>query len=166
LGKRGLGQSAERGTQHSVLRTRHAPDHDRANPKSKIQNLKSSIEETALAVEALLAALPTNDLRPPTSDLLTPEPRTPNPITAAVTRGLAWLIDRVEHDEHRQPAPIGFYFAKLWYYEKLYPLIFATAALGRAWVLGNVSPLCNVSRQFAPRPEEIPQPETASSRSS
>ena len=30
------------------------------------------------------------------------------------------------------PAPIGFYFAKLWYYEKLYPLVFAVAALGQA----------------------------------
>jgi squalene-hopene/tetraprenyl-beta-curcumene cyclase len=44
----------------------------------------------------------------------------------------------VETNEHRQPAPIGFYFAKLWYYEKLYPLIFTVAALGRAY------------RQFAP----------------
>jgi squalene-hopene/tetraprenyl-beta-curcumene cyclase len=92
-----------------------------ANLKSQIQNLKSSIEETALAVEALLAALPPN-----------PEPRTLNPVATALDRGLAWLIDRVEAGQHRQPAPIGFYFAKLWYYEKLYPLIFTVAALGRA----------------------------------
>ena len=26
-------------------------------------------------------------------------------------------------------APIGFYFAKLWYYEKLYPMIATVAAL-------------------------------------
>jgi squalene-hopene/tetraprenyl-beta-curcumene cyclase len=45
---------------------------------------------------------------------------------------LAWLIDRVEQSQHRQPAPIGFYFAKLWYYERLYPLTFTVAALGRA----------------------------------
>jgi squalene-hopene/tetraprenyl-beta-curcumene cyclase len=38
----------------------------------------------------------------------------------------------VENHQHRQPAPIGFYFAKLWYYERLYPLIFTVAALGRA----------------------------------
>jgi squalene-hopene/tetraprenyl-beta-curcumene cyclase len=31
-----------------------------------------------------------------------------------------------------QPTPIGFYFAKLWYYERLYPLIFTVGALGRA----------------------------------
>jgi squalene-hopene/tetraprenyl-beta-curcumene cyclase len=62
------------------------------NPKSEIQNLKSSVEETALAVEALLAACPPN-----------PEPRTLNPIVAAVESGLAWLLERVERGEHRQP---------------------------------------------------------------
>jgi squalene-hopene/tetraprenyl-beta-curcumene cyclase len=49
-----------------------------------------------------------------------------------VVRGLHWLLDRVESGQHRQPAPIGFYFAKLWYYERLYPLTFTVAALGRA----------------------------------
>jgi squalene-hopene/tetraprenyl-beta-curcumene cyclase len=93
----------------------------RSSDESQIRSLKSSIEETSLAVEALLAAVPP-----------TPDPRLPTPAAAAVCRGLAWLIDRVEQGQHRQPAPIGLYFAKLWYYERLYPLIFATAALGRA----------------------------------
>jgi hypothetical protein len=31
-----------------------------------------------------------------------------------------------------EPAPIGFYFAKLWYFERLYPLIFAVSCLRRA----------------------------------
>ena len=39
------------------------------------------------------------------------------------------LIDLLESDP--SPAPIGLYFARLWYYERLYPLIFATSALGR-----------------------------------
>jgi squalene-hopene/tetraprenyl-beta-curcumene cyclase len=73
----------------------------------------SSIEETALAVEALQGAL-------------TPEPR------AAVNKGLACLVEQVEAGGLRQPTPIGFYFAKLWYFEKLYPIIFTVAALGRA----------------------------------
>ena len=81
-------------------------------------NLQSSVEETALAVEALLAACPRN--------------ATEGVPYSAVARGLAWLIDRVEAGQHRQPAPIGFYFAKLWYYERLYPLTFTVAALGRA----------------------------------
>jgi len=114
-------------TQYLVLGTR--PDQAQPgaeppvrNPKSQIPNLKSSVEETAIAIEALLAVCPpTSDLRSPTSA----------PVAAA-SRGLAWLIDRVEAGQHRQPAPIGFYFAKMWYYEKLYPLTFTVAALGRA----------------------------------
>jgi squalene-hopene/tetraprenyl-beta-curcumene cyclase len=70
----------------------------------------SSVEETALAVEVLL-------------DAGTEE---------SVRRGLAWLIDRVEAGGLAEATPIGFYFAKLWYFERLYPVIFAVAALGRA----------------------------------
>lgn len=74
----------------------------------------SSVEETALAVEALLELLPS------TADF------------ASVDRGLMWLVEAVESGRFCQAAPIGLYFAKLWYYEKLYPLIFTVAALGRA----------------------------------
>ncbi len=74
-----------------------------------------SVEETALAIEALL---PFVDRQP--------EFRT------AVEHGVSWLIDAVEQNRHKEPAPIGFYFAKLWYYERLYPLIFASSALARA----------------------------------
>jgi squalene-hopene/tetraprenyl-beta-curcumene cyclase len=73
----------------------------------------SSVEETALAVEALLAAQ--NDEFQP-----------------AITKGLAWLIEAVESDQHAESSPIGFYFAKLWYHERLYPLTFTVSALGRA----------------------------------
>jgi squalene-hopene/tetraprenyl-beta-curcumene cyclase len=38
----------------------------------------------------------------------------------------------VEDGRYREPAPIGFYFAKLWYFERLYPLIFTVAALRQA----------------------------------
>jgi len=75
-------------------------------------NTPSSIEETALAVEVLLDAGPSAE--------------------AAVARGLAWLIERIEAGGLQEPTPIGFYFAKLWYFEKLYPIIFSVAALGRA----------------------------------
>ena len=40
-------------------------------------------------------------------------------------RGRRWL----EAQDHVVPSPIGLYFAKLWYFEKLYPLIFTVAAL-------------------------------------
>jgi squalene-hopene/tetraprenyl-beta-curcumene cyclase len=69
----------------------------------------SSVEETALAVEVLLDLAPGD----------------------AVGRGVAWLVEAVESGRFRDPSPIGFYFAKLWYFEKLYPLIFTVAALGR-----------------------------------
>ena len=55
-----------------------------------------------------------------------------SPLEPAVNAGLAWLVDAVLSDRHRETTPIGFYFAKLWYYEKLYPMIFAVAALGQA----------------------------------
>jgi squalene-hopene/tetraprenyl-beta-curcumene cyclase len=71
----------------------------------------SGVEETALAVEVLL-------------DLVDDG--------GAVQRGIAWLVAAVESGRFREPSPIGFYFAKLWYFEKLYPLIFTVAALGRA----------------------------------
>jgi squalene-hopene/tetraprenyl-beta-curcumene cyclase len=76
---------------------------------------QSCVEETALAVEALAAAVEDS-------------PRT----KAAVESGVCWLIEAVERNSHRECSPIGFYFAKLWYYERLYPLIFTVAALGQA----------------------------------
>ncbi len=53
-------------------------------------------------------------------------------IETAISLGLSWLIPRVEDGQFREPAPIGFYFAKLWYFEALYPLIFTVAALRKA----------------------------------
>ena len=50
----------------------------------------------------------------------------------ATNRGVAWLVERVESGAWREPAPIGFYFAKLWYHERLYPMIWTVGALGKA----------------------------------
>ena len=80
----------------------------------------ASTEETALALEALMAAWACESLTA-TRDWLRP----------ALERGAAWLVAAVEDGRWREPAPIGFYFAKLWYYERLYPLVFATGALTR-----------------------------------
>ena len=74
---------------------------------------ESSVEETALATEALLA-----------------DPSEPTRAEAAEA-GTAWLVRAVESDRHRCPSPIGFYFAKLWYYEDLYPLVFTVSSLRR-----------------------------------
>ena len=43
-----------------------------------------------------------------------------------------WLCRAVEENRLAESSPIGFYFAKLWYYEKLYPLTFSVSALGHA----------------------------------
>jgi squalene-hopene/tetraprenyl-beta-curcumene cyclase len=78
-----------------------------------VRGTPSTIEETALSVEALAGT----------------------EHVGVVERGAAWLVARVESGEWRQPAPIGFYFAKLWYYEKLYPLIWTVGALGKVAAL-------------------------------
>ncbi len=71
----------------------------------------SSIEETALAIEALAeaSALP----------------------AATIDRGIQYLATRTHGGTVFDPSPIGLYFAKLWYCEKLYPLIFTVSALNR-----------------------------------
>lgn len=79
-----------------------------------------SIEETALAVEALA------DPR------LGGLPGAGEALERAVRQGAAWLAERTEGGTRFPAAPIGLYFARLWYSEELYPVIFTTAALGRA----------------------------------
>jgi len=79
-----------------------------------------SIEETALAVEALTESL---------CEITDAELR--ESATKALTKGCKWLLDRVESGEWTKPSPIGFYFAKLWYYERLYPMIFTVGALNK-----------------------------------
>jgi squalene-hopene/tetraprenyl-beta-curcumene cyclase len=69
-----------------------------------------SIEETALA----LAALPS-------------DPRT----LQAVERGTRFLIEITQEGRHVPASPIGLYFARLWYDEKLYPFVFALRGLSR-----------------------------------
>jgi squalene-hopene/tetraprenyl-beta-curcumene cyclase len=80
--------------------------------------LPPSIEETALAVDALSRALASADGRRLSGDL-----------APAVERGLRWLIEATDEGRHFPTAPIGLYFAKLWYSERLYPLVFTAAAL-------------------------------------
>jgi squalene-hopene/tetraprenyl-beta-curcumene cyclase len=71
----------------------------------------STIEETSLAVAALA-----------------PWPA-PGSTAHAIARGVEWLEAAVTRPY--SAAPIGFYFAKLWYYEKLYPTMFAVEAFER-----------------------------------
>jgi squalene-hopene/tetraprenyl-beta-curcumene cyclase len=83
--------------------------------------LLPSIEETALTVEAL-ARVATEGRDAGLRDRA----------TDAVARGVAWLLERTAAATRFPAAPIGLYFAKLWYDEELYPLAFTVAALERA----------------------------------
>jgi squalene-hopene/tetraprenyl-beta-curcumene cyclase len=74
----------------------------------------SSLEETSWAVESLCSY-------PPEAGI---------PVES-VNRAIAWLVAAVDREEWRTPSPIGLYFAKLWYFEKLYPLVYGVAALRR-----------------------------------
>jgi squalene-hopene/tetraprenyl-beta-curcumene cyclase len=74
-----------------------------------------SVEETAMAVSALLPLAETN-----------------HSCSRAASNGLTWLAAAMEQDAHRQGAVIGFYPPKIWYHERLYPLVFAAGALSQA----------------------------------
>ncbi len=73
------------------------------------RGLPSTIEETALALGALSS----------------------QGHEEAIRRGIQWLIQHTNKDGDLRAAPIGLYFASLWYDEKLYPIIFTVSALRR-----------------------------------
>ena len=77
-----------------------------------------SIEETALGVHALAALLSRDVMRGQGERL-----------AEAASAGAAWLIGHTEGGTVFPAAPIGFYFASLWYSERLYPVAFTVAAL-------------------------------------
>jgi squalene-hopene/tetraprenyl-beta-curcumene cyclase len=79
-----------------------------------------TVEESALGLESLAAARP--GLR---------DDELQRRVGRAVAHGASWLVERVEQGQWIEPAPIGFYFAKLWYYERLYPILFTVGALQR-----------------------------------
>jgi squalene-hopene/tetraprenyl-beta-curcumene cyclase len=110
--------------------------------------VSSSVEETALAVDALATVLLSGrnleagsgvqtgctpgDSRQDGSKLSSQETAAGNhACPEAIIRGVEFLLGSVDDGRHRVPWPIGFYFAKLWYHEQLYPLVFATTALGK-----------------------------------
>ena len=81
-----------------------------------------SIEETAVAVSAL-ATIRQSSRAVAVAGLDVAG------LDNAVARGVRWLLDATDGGRQAEPAPIGLYFAKLWYSEALYPSIFALGAL-------------------------------------
>jgi squalene-hopene/tetraprenyl-beta-curcumene cyclase len=71
-----------------------------------------SLEETAVALKVLAQ-------HPPGDPAL----------QEAIQHGTAWLVDATENGTQFAAAPIGLYFARLWYHERLYPVIWTLGAL-------------------------------------
>jgi len=97
------------------------------------KNVVSTIEETSLAVSALAAYQ--SDMHVWTQGKTSKYPLC-NAISldrqfSALSRGVHWLTDHTQAGLEVEPSPIGLYFARLWYYEKLYPWIFSLDALNR-----------------------------------
>ncbi len=97
------------------------------------RGVPGSMEETALAVDALVGR--------------EDDPR----IAEAVRRGCRYLADRMARGGLDEPSPIGLYFASLWYFEKLYPIIWTVAALGRVIARCAASPARPRQHQESPR---------------
>ncbi|OYW74509.1 MAG: hypothetical protein B7Z37_17350, partial [Verrucomicrobia bacterium 12-59-8] len=72
----------------------------------------ASIEETAVALQALS--------------------RERHPAREKVLSGVQWLLAATENGTHFPTAPIGLYFARLWYHEQLYPVVWTLGALRAA----------------------------------
>ena len=78
-----------------------------------------SIEETALATTALA--------------------RLGN--LAAANRGAQRLLELTRNGTHFPASPIGLYFARLWYAEQLYPMIFSAAAWRAVLAAAGIPPI-------------------------
>lgn len=89
------------------------------------ESVASSIEETALGIDALASLLNTYA---DNEKFQLPKQK----IESAVSKAVVWLAEETKLGTELKPSPIGLYFAGLWYFERLYPLIFTVAALQKA----------------------------------
>lgn len=82
----------------------------------------SSVEETGVALSALAVMAETTGVVPHESR---------DELSRALRAAVQWLVAACR-DGELAPAPIGLYFARLWYFEDLYPSIFAIEGLAAA----------------------------------
>jgi len=70
----------------------------------------------------------------------------------AILGGLTWIASHLPPDREPMPAaPIGLYFARLWYSERLYPVVFAlTGVLAVSAALQNAETGPTVSTDTCP----------------
>jgi squalene-hopene/tetraprenyl-beta-curcumene cyclase len=85
----------------------------------------SSNEESALSVLAITRALRSERLANPTLERRS---------IHALERGTDWLCRRIEDGNSTQACPIGFYFAKLWYFELGYPIAFIASTMHEVYL--------------------------------
>ena len=76
--------------------------------------MPSSVEETGVVLAALGRSVADGD---------------ETAITKTVARGAGWLVAAIADGQQAVATPLGLYFARLWYFEELYPIVFALAGL-------------------------------------
>ncbi len=108
-------QNHDGGWGGGISRTRWIGDQDSLE-------ITSSVEETGVAIEGL--TIYWMAYRGKFSE------DGESALHSAILRGVEFLCEAVRQSKHHVPWPIGFYFAKLWYHERQYATVFATAALG------------------------------------
>jgi len=82
-----------------------------ASPTAPPGTGSSTIEETAIVLEGIMAC---------GGKMVD---------SRIIMKGLRWLSLAIKAGNHHTSQPIGFYFAKLWYHERQYPLAFSLSAL-------------------------------------
>jgi squalene-hopene/tetraprenyl-beta-curcumene cyclase len=88
------------------------------------RGVASSVEETGVALAALGRSVAYGRTRGTVGDAESRQ------LAESVVRGARWLIEHTV--DLPSASPIGLYFARLWYFEELYPLIFAIEGLAAA----------------------------------
>jgi len=95
----------------------------------------ATIEETGIVIEALATWF----IHGGKTEALAYEVR------SAALAGLESLIRQTREGSEFPGAPIGLYFAKLWYYEDLYPVVFALSAMDMMVAAGLVENIDEVN---------------------
>ena len=83
------------------------------------KGVRESIEETAIVLTALAKYAQSS-------------PRARETVSDPLLRGYARLLTLTSDGESFPASPIGLYFARLWYFEELYPIIWTAGALREA----------------------------------
>jgi squalene-hopene/tetraprenyl-beta-curcumene cyclase len=80
-----------------------------------------SVEETSVVVHVLSLALHAPQVK------MSDDAR--GNVLPVIERGVAWLLKETRNGREFPAAPIGLYFARLWYHEMIYPVVWSLGAL-------------------------------------